>query len=301
MTTEIDYGRFAERLEAARRVAATEPAGSAARWELLRAFQEEWGYEPTGGARWERDEPDAHKEYVTGLRPAAPEGDGTDAEPDDVDRSLPIPAALDEWWDLPFNSFADRWRLYWTNPVWPPTVRPDPTGYGVADGLPRDNPFTGPDEDPRVCVLMAEDQFCNEWGYPAARAHLVDPPVLVTVEDREWTLQSHSVSEFFLALAAVRLPDHYGWTVEEPELTPEAMARLREVLRPMGLLPWRELGAHTEFLGGPDVIAQHNTGYGDTELAFYGRTEAALHRLAAALGTDWSEEIAEPESHHEEP
>ncbi|MGK5641026.1 hypothetical protein ACSNOK_22320 [Streptomyces sp. URMC 126] len=301
--TETDYGRFANRLKTARHVAATAPAGSAARWELLRAFQEEWGYEPTGGERREREEPDAHKEYVTGLRPDATPGDepGAESEPDDVDRRLPIPPALNEWWDLPFNSFADRRRLYWTNPVRPPTIRPDPTGYGVADGLPRDNPFTGPDEDPRVCVLMTEDQFCNEWGYPAARAHLTDPPVLVTVEDGEWTLQSHSVSEFFLHLAAVRLPAHYGWTVEDPDLSPEAMTRLRELLRPTGLLPWRELGAHTEILGGPDVLAYHDTGYGDTELAVHGRTEAALHHLAAALGTDWSNEITEPLAHDSKP
>ncbi|WP_171170674.1 hypothetical protein [Streptomyces sp. I05A-00742] len=286
---EIDYSRFQERLEAAGNARDTTE-----RWALLREFQEEWGYEPTGGARWERDEPDAHKEYVAGL--ASP-----DAEPEDVDRSLPIPAALDEWWDLPFNSFADRCELYWTNPVRPPTVRPDPTGYGIADGLPPGNPFVGPDEDPRVCVLMAENQYCNEWGYPAARAHLADPPVLVTVADGEWVLQSRSVSEFFLHLAAARLPAHYGWTVEDPALSPEAMTRLRRTLRPMGLLPWRELGSHTEFLGGPDVIACHNTGYGDTELVVYGRTEEALRRLADTLGTDWSAEITEPESHHEEP
>ncbi|MGK5732198.1 hypothetical protein [Streptomyces sp. URMC 124] len=51
---------------------------------------------------------------------------------------------------------------------------------------------------------------------------------------------------------------------------------------------------------GPDVIVGHNTGYGDSELVAYGRTGQALERLAATLGTDWSDAICEPESHHEE-
>ncbi|QLE75645.1 hypothetical protein FGW37_32245 [Streptomyces rectiverticillatus] len=299
--TEIDYGQFHEWLQQAR------SAAPDARWELLRRFQEGWGYEPTGGERWEREEPDAHKTYVSGLKAGAGAGSSdapVDDEPDDVDPSLAIPAALDEWWELPFNSFADRWRLYWTNPVWPPTVRPDPTGYGVAGGLPPENPFTGPSEDLRVCVFMAEDQYCNEWGYPAARSHLADPPVLVSAldddEQEAWVLQSRSVSEFFLLLAVTRLPAHYGWTVQEGSTGPEVLARLREKLRPMGLLPWRELGARTEFFGGPDVIVAHDTGYSDFELVAYGRTGHALERLAETLGVDWSESICEPRSHHKE-
>ncbi|WP_424890117.1 hypothetical protein [Streptomyces sp. XH2] len=307
--TEIDYGCFHEWLEEARSAAADGGAdggaeGGAARWDLLRRFQREWGYEPTGGPRWEREEPDAHMEYVSGLREAglsdAPAGDA----PGDVDASLAIPAALDEWWDLPFNSFADRAELYETNPVRPPTVRPDPTGYGVSGALPKANPFVGPDEDLRVCVFMAENQYCNEWGYPAARSGLTDPPVLVSARDEDgqeaWLLQSRSVSEFFLHLAVTRLPAHYGWTVEEGEAGPQLVAGLRENLRPLGLLPWRELGARTEFFGGPDVIVAHNTGHGDSELVAYGRTEQALQRLAEKLGADWSEWICEPESDDEE-
>ncbi|MFI1973282.1 hypothetical protein [Streptomyces cinnamoneus] len=301
--TEIDYGRFHERLEKARGANTAGAVDSDARWELLRRFQQEWGYEPDGGPRRDRDEPDAHKEYVTALAAAACDGPVDDDEPADVDRSLAIPVALAEWWDLPFNSFADRSDLYETNPEWPPTVRPDPTGYGVSGGLAPDNPFVGPDEDQRVCVFMAENQYCNEWGYPAARGHLADPPVLVSARDDDgkpvWELQSRSLSEFFLHLAAARLPAHYGWTVEENEVSPEVVARIRQELRPMGLLPWRELGARTEFFGGPDVIVCHNTGYGDFELLAYGRTEQALRRLADTLGVDWEEWICEPESRHD--
>ncbi len=301
--TEIDYGRFHQWLHEARSASTGRTVEGDARWELLRRFQQEWGYESAGAQRWEREEADAHKEYVSGLK-----AELCDAVVDDgcgdVDRWLAIPAALEQWWDLPFNSFAERAELYETNPVWPPTVRPDPTGYGVCDGLSRENVFVGPEEDLRVCVFMAENQYCNEWGYPAARSHLADPPVLVSARDDDerpaWLLQSHSVSEFFLHLAVTRLPAHYGWTVEEGDLGPQDVARLRERLRPMGLLPWRELGARTEFFGGPDVIVAHNTGYGDFGLVAYGRTEQALRRLAGTLGVDWSGWICEPESHRED-
>ncbi|MFI9306925.1 hypothetical protein [Streptomyces triculaminicus] len=132
--------------------------------------------------------------------------------------------------------------------VWPPTIRPDPSGYGASDGLPSGNPFVGPGDDRRVCVFMAENQYCNEWGYPAAHAHLADPHVLVSGLDEEhepvWLLQSHSVSEFLLQLAVTRLPADYGYIVEDNKVDPEVVTRLRAHLRPMGFLPWRELGAH---------------------------------------------------------
>ncbi|MFK0257931.1 hypothetical protein [Streptomyces sp. NPDC090445] len=293
--TEIDYGRFHEWLEQARRADAVD---SGTRWDLLRRFQEEWGYRPAGGGSRPGSAPDGHKSYVARLRAAA-STDPSDDGPDDVDRSLAIPAALDEWWDLEFNSLADRWEVYETNPVWPPTIRPDPSGYGVSGGLADGNPFVGPGEDPRVCVFMAENQFCNEWGYPAARAHLADPQVLVSGVDEEgresWLLQSHSVSEFLLQLAVTRLPAEYGWTAEENSVDPEVVTRLRAGLQPMGFFPWRELGSCTEYFGGVDVIVAHNTGYGDYELVAHGRTAAALERLAETLGLDWAEWTGEPE------
>ncbi|MFG2666549.1 hypothetical protein ACGFY6_20195 [Streptomyces sp. NPDC048387] len=291
--TEIDYGRFHELLDQARGAAATGVVGSGARWELLRRFQEEWGYRPAAGRDRRRDAPDEHKEYVANLKAASSTGPTGD-EPDDVDRSLAVPAALEEWWDLPFNSLADRWEAYETNPVWPPTIRPDPSGYGVSDGLPSGNPFVEPGGDQRVCVFMAENQYCNEWAYPAAHAHLADPQVLVSGRDEKhepaWLLQSHSVSEFLLQLAVTRLPADYGYVVEEDEVDPAVVTRLRTHLRPMGFLPWRELGAHTEYFGGLDVIVAHNTGAGDFALVAYGRTEKALDQLAATLGLDWADE-----------
>ncbi|GAA4130167.1 hypothetical protein [Actinomadura keratinilytica] len=307
MTGIVDYGRFAERLrrviprwddrermseeEFAEHLADTGP-----RWELLRQFQEEWGYVPPGGEpAWPRWTEDGHKAYVRSLF-----GKEDDDRFADVDLSLPIPKALDEWWDLPFNSFSYRPRLYWTNPVWPPTIRPDPTGYGTSDGLPEDNPYVAPGGDLRLCVFMAENQYCNEWGYLAAEAGLADPRVFVSVEDG-WVLQSRSVSEFFLQLAVERLPDQLGWTLwlgEEQFGTSEAeMARrIRERFPELGLLPWRELGAEAYTYGAPDAIIRFNAeDYDGGPLHIHGRTRAALYDVAEALGIDVREEwIGEP-------
>ncbi|MQY05584.1 WD40 repeat domain-containing protein [Actinomadura macrotermitis] len=272
----IDYGRFAERLR--------RPAG---RWDLLRGFQEEWGYEVPQDARsWERDAPNEHKEYVRGLS-------GEDG--DDSDPSLPIPEALGEWWDLPFNSFVHSARLYETNPEWPPTLRPDPTGYGVSDALPPGSPFMPANGDPRLCVFMAENQYCNEWGYLAADSAEPDPRVLVSTGD-DWVLQAASVSQFFLHLAVDRLPRHFGWTVEVSELPGEVLERLRAAYPPLGLEPWCELGRHVTAYGAPDAILFHDTGIGDFELVATGRTEEALREVARVLEVDWDEWICEPES-----
>ncbi|MFJ8013881.1 hypothetical protein [Streptomyces sp. NPDC096339] len=69
--------------------------------------------------------------------------------------------------------------------------------------------------------------------------------------------------------------------------------RVRASLRPMGFLPWRELGAHTEYFGGLDVIVGLNSGYGDFELVAYGRTAEAMERLAHTLGVDWTDRLSD--------
>ncbi|MEW2298339.1 hypothetical protein ABZ719_37630 [Streptomyces sp. NPDC006743] len=125
MAEIIDYGRFRERLESVRPSGEADMAATGPRWELLREFQEQWGYVPTGGECREREAPDPHKEYLAGLK-AAHQGGPEEDQPESVDPRIPVPAALDEWWDLPFNSFADRSERYETNPGWPPTVRHDP-------------------------------------------------------------------------------------------------------------------------------------------------------------------------------
>ncbi|MFC0040431.1 hypothetical protein [Actinomadura rayongensis] len=306
MTEIVDYGAFAGRLRAVMprwderpfmppEVFAAHLADTAPRWDLLRAFQEEWGFTaPSGPPAWRREDTDEHRLYVRKLH-----GDVLDADDEEdmegVDVTLPIPKAVDEWWDLPFNSFTHEARLYWTHPVWPPTVRPDPSGYGVSAGLPDDTDLTDPDGDLRVCVLMAEYQYCNEWGYAASDAALADPRLLVSDGSDEWWLQADSVTEFYVQLAAMRLPFALRPSVEVAELPPEAATRLRTTFPAMGFAgPWRELGAHTTLYGGPDVILAHDEGAADITLRAAGRTPEALLAAGTALGLDWTTEITPP-------
>ncbi len=312
MSGVIDYGRFGERLKSVMprwgdraRMSpeefAAHLADTAPRWELLRRFQEEWGYEvPEDAVPWQRWSESEHRRYLRRLKGEAV-GAG-DADPfESVDVSLPIPAALDEWWELPFNSFTHSPRLYWTHPEYPPTLRPDPGGYGVAGGLPDDTALVPAGADRRVCVFKAEYEYCNEWGYAAADAGLPDPRVLATDSDEEWVLQAGSVSEFFLQLAVQRLPSYYGWTVYGDDDTERIVAWVRDELPTLGFEPWREVGQHITVYGAPDALVFHDTGYGDVELTVHGRTAQALEALGARMGLDWSERILTPRAVTEAP
>ncbi|WP_165953746.1 hypothetical protein [Streptomyces sp. 8K308] len=263
MAQVIDYGRFADRLRAARQAVLADPGR---RWALLDEVQREWGYVDPGG------------EPVWGP------GDGENV---DVvsDLSLPVPAALTEWWRSPVNSFAYRPRLYWVHTQWPP--------------LPEDGPL--PDGDGRVCVFMSEYEYCNQWGYPAAEAAHDDPRVLVRTGDDEWLPQAASLSEFLLHLALERLPGHFGFTAclthGNLERDPAVLDRLRASYPDLGLPPWHELGSDAVLYGGPDVVIRHGRGdYVDWPLIVNGRTrqavEAALAILAPA-GADLS--VSPPE------
>ncbi|WP_157407874.1 hypothetical protein [Actinomadura atramentaria] len=300
----VDYGSFAGRLRSvmprwderpfmAEADFAAHLADTGPRWELLRRFQDEWGYVPSGPPSWRREDESEHELYVRKLRGELLDED-EEEDLEGVDVSLPIPRAVDEWWDLPFNSFTRDARLYWTNPVWPPTVRPDPSGYGVSEAFPPESGFADPDGDLRVCVLMAEYQYCNEWGYAAADAALADPRVYVSDGGARWWRQAGSVTEFYLALAAVRLPAALRPSVEVGTLPPDALARLRAGFPELGFEPWRELGRHAVLHGGPDVILQHDAGDGDAELIAAGRTREALLAAGRALGLDWTADITDP-------
>ncbi|WP_026412183.1 hypothetical protein [Actinomadura oligospora] len=280
MAKIVDYGAFADRLKAA-----------PSRWDVLREFHEEWGYAVRPGSpRWDRWSPDEHEAYVRALH-----GKSEDDEFEGVDLAVPIPAALDEWWELPFNSFTHDARYYETNPVYPPTVRPDPSGYGVAGPLQNDSDLVTPDADHRVVVFMAENQYCNEWGYLAAEAHEPDPRVLVSVADDEWALQARSVSEFFLQLAVQRLPRLLGWSVEiddedvvDGDLD-DLLARIQERMPELGFEPWAELQQDAIVYGGPDVLVFVADGdLGGVSIA--GRTPQAVLDQAGRLGLTLNEE-----------
>lgn len=272
----IDYGRFAQRLAAHR--ANQDPAK---RWDLYRQFQEEWGYVPTGGKRW------------AGGDPVDP--DDEEFDEDDLASMVPpekIPAALSQWWKLPFNSFADSWLMYWTNPEWPPTWRPDPGGFGAAEGLEPDSAFVVDPADLRMCCFKYEYEMCNEWAYQSAEAHLDDPRVFATAED-EWVLQADSLSEFFLLLAATRVTVALGWTAYPEEDFDAVAPRIRRAMPELGFHPWRELTSTLVFHGGLDTLAVVDETGEDFRIRLVGRSREALERLIAELGGEWS--IREPE------
>ncbi|MDI3405108.1 WD40 repeat domain-containing protein [Streptomyces cavernicola] len=289
----IDYGQFAERLHRQQ---------GRFRWELLDAVQREWGYEDPGGepvaSRW-----------------------GGENSTEEIDESLPVPAALAEWWDSPVNSFAFRPRLYWTHTQWPPAIwvdeyadlGDDEDDYddayldpARADGLPEDDPLLPPDApDRRICIFMSEYQYCNQWGYLAAEASQPDPRVLVN-NGGFWELQSRSLSEFFLHLALVRLPGTYGWTLRVPrshvEDDPAALDRLTASYRELGLLPWQEMGCDALMYGGPDaLISQYRAPRTDFALLIHGRTRTALLQVAETLGISCTDKDIDPPSEIPEP
>lgn len=258
MTAEIiDYGRFAERLRQ------WQQGGS--RWDLLDAVHREWGYEDPGG------EP-GHSRW------------GGENRRDGIDWELPVPQALNEWWDSPLNSFAFNPRLYWVHTQWPPTV----SELGVAP----DSTLVAPGGDRRVCVFMSEYHYSHEWGYLAAEAELPDPRVVVSVGGA-WVVQSRSLSEFLTQLTFERLPAHYGWTLRVRAATvdadPEIVRRLTASYRELGLLPWQEMGTDALSYGGPDAVIRHGRGPGaDFSLVVNARTRDALISVAETLGVDWS-------------
>ncbi|MEV4258509.1 hypothetical protein AB0J52_35585 [Spirillospora sp. NPDC049652] len=283
MAKIVDYGTLTDRLRAA-----PNP------WDVLREFQEEWGYAvKPGSSRWtRRDEqhvPDKHVPDPSGDTDRAGEG------------ALPIPAALDEWWELPFNSFAHSPRLYGTHPIYPPSLRDAPPAGENRGPIPDDSDLVPPDADHRVVVFMAEYQGCNEWGYPAADAHEPDPRVLVDVDvsEGEWALQARSVSEFFLQLAVQRLPRTLGWSTQAyledvgDDDGSELVARIEAELPALGFEPWRELGQDGIVHGGPDVLV--HLAKGDCGGVFLsGRTPQALLGLAARLGLERTEDDLDP-------
>ncbi|MGW5863055.1 WD40 repeat domain-containing protein [Streptomyces sp. NPDC055239] len=258
MTHEIiDYGQFADRLERQQ---------ERSRWSLLDEVQREWGYEDPGG------EP-GHSRW------------GGENEEHGVDWDLPVPQALNEWWESPLNSFSFNPRLYWVHTQWPPKISElEMDGEG----------------DTRVCVFMSEYHYSHEWGYLAADAELPDPRVVVSTGG-EWVVQSRSLSEFLMQLAFERMPAHYGWTLrfgrDTVDADPGIVRRLEASYRELGLLPWQEMGTDALSYGAPDAVVRHGRGPGaDFKIVINARTREALLDVARTLGVVWTDKDIRPPS-----
>lgn len=261
----IDYGRFAERLAAHR--ANQDPAK---RWDLYRAFHQEWGFDTAGVQRRHDGEP------------VYREGDDRLVPPEQV------PAALREWWKLPENSFADRRVGYGWQYAWPPAWITAPPGNGDAEALAPDSPLVVNPDDLRMCSVVIENQGCAYWGYQSAEAHLDDPGVYVLATEEGWEVQADSLSEFALLLALRTLLSSFGWLAENWDDDSDAvMDRVREIMPELGFHVWRELTSEMVFHGGPDTVALVDpTGDGD-QVYLFGRTREALEHLTAELGGEW--------------
>ncbi|MFG2497797.1 hypothetical protein ACGFSB_06210 [Streptomyces sp. NPDC048441] len=260
----IDYGQFADRLERQQ---------GRSRWSLLDEVQREWGYVDPGG------EP-GHSRW------------GGENGEHGVDWDLPVPQALNEWWDSPLNSFAFNPRLYWVHTQWPPAI-------SELD-VDADSVLTEPGGDHRVCVFMSEYHYAHEWGYLAAEAELPDPRVVVSVDGR-WVVQSRSLSEFLMQLAFERMPAHYGWTLrfgrDTVDADPGIVRRLEASYPELGLLPWQEDGTDALSYGAPDAVVRHGRGPGaDFKIVINARTRAALLDVARTLGLEWTDKDIRPPS-----
>ncbi|MEV0321018.1 WD40 repeat domain-containing protein [Streptomyces sp. NPDC050658] len=263
MTHEIiDYGQFADRLERQQ---------GRPRWSLLDEVQREWGYEDPGG------EP-GHSRW------------GGENKQSGIDWDLPVPQALNEWWDSPLNSFSFNPRLYWVHTQWPPMI----SDLEVDE----DSGLIAPGDDDRVCVFMSEYHYAHEWGYLAAEAELPDPRVVVSIGGK-WVVQSRSLSEFLMQLAFERMPAHYGFTLRfrraTVEADPEVVRRLESSYRELGLLPWQEMGTDALSYGAPDAVIRHGRGPGaDFKIVINARTRDALLDVARTLGLEWVDKDIRP-------
>lgn len=270
MTHEIiDYGQFADRLGRQQ---------GRPRWSLLDEVQREWGYVDPGG------EP-GHSRW------------GGENQKVGIDWELPVPQALNEWWDSPLNSFAFNPRLYWVHTQWPPKLS--------EMDVDEDSGLIGPDDDDRVCVFMSEYHYAHEWGYLAAEAELPDPRVVVSIGG-EWVVQSRSLSEFLMQLAFERMPAHYGYTLrfgrDTVDADPEVVRRLEASYRELGLLPWQEMGTDALSYGAPDAVIRHGRGPGaDFKIVINARTRTALLDVARTLGLEWTDKDIRPPAEAPEP
>ncbi|NUR29031.1 MAG: hypothetical protein HOV83_24850 [Catenulispora sp.] len=311
----IDYTGFAGRLAAC--------PDRAARWDLLREVQREWGFVGAGNV-WAPPEPvdddfeDLDDEFV-----------GFDEADDDHGYAAVVPAAVDEWFAMPENSFQQAPRLYWTHPMDRPCRWPNAREVfalrqrGVAqEAVP---PYYG--------LFMSEYEACFAWGYREAEAAVDDDPAVYVLNSARTIgelaedladggddpdhqrLVARSVTEWALAFALTHIPFAARYLLsrlaDEPEavdpglfdqaavgqhcikqfgsLTDEQRASVAAEYPELGLLPWTDFGGG-HLRGGPDVILREwregDLIDSDYELCIAARTPEAMAAALSTLGLE---------------
>lgn len=309
----IDYRGFSDRLASC--------SDRAARWQLLREVQREWGF--VGATNVWAPRTDLDSEDWEDLDDGFEDSDFDEAD-DDHGYATVVPAALTEWLALPENSFRQAPRLFGTHPMDPPcrwlTAR---TAAALrkrgleAEALP---PFYG--------EFVGEYEGCFSWAYRESEAAADDdPPVYILNSSRpigelaedfadggddpeNQRLVARSVTEWALAFVLTRVPFESRYRLESLAENPEAVdpalfdraaveqhrvrgfgeltgqqrERLDASYPELGLLPWQDSGGG-HLRGGPDVILRQwkEGDFMDSnyELCIAARTPEAM---AAALG-----------------
>ncbi|GAA1990972.1 hypothetical protein [Catenulispora subtropica] len=312
----IDYTGFADRLAAC--------PDRAARWDLLRDVQREWGFVGAGNVWTPRTEP-----VTETFEDLYDEFEGFDEADDDHGYAAVVPAAVNEYFAMAENSFRQAPRLYWTHPMDRPCRWPTARDvfrlrkHGIAEAsIP---PFHG--------EFMSEYEACFSWGYRESEAAADDdPPVYVLnssrltgeliedlaegPDDPENQLRvARSVTEWALAFVLTRLPFSSQYLLGKLEDEPNAVdpslfdhaavarhrvkdigaltERQRSVLESsfpeLGLLFWHDAGGG-RLRGGRDVILrQWKDGdlFGsDYELSIAARTPEAMDAALATIGLE---------------
>lgn len=192
-----------------------------------------------------------------------------------------LPAAYNEWCQLPFNPFVAEPRLYWTHMLWFPDLEVWPEGAG-ADGL---------------VVFKREYQNCCEWAFRVRDAGLDDPPVFIgstqneDVPVTEWQLQNATFSGFMLQLLMVRSVNFATRVSAFKRVAPQGTWDLiQKHFRNLGFPNWLEYGADCQLFGGRDILLltdcappwgmQHN-------LSVNARSTEALEEATNLLGFKW--------------
>jgi hypothetical protein len=242
----IDYRDFAHRF-----------AARDGRWGLMKLFLRQWDLPRKGADRVPlADIKAAEKRLGFGL-----------------------PAALMEWYRLPFNPVVLSPHLFWTDLRMPGELRAWPRRTGN-----------------QLVVFLADYQGCREWAFSVADAGRDDPPVYFGTTQggwppNRWKQQSKSLSAFLQQLLMVRSVD-FAWRYPAcAQANQDApWGRLKSVFQDIGFGPWLEYGSACRLFGGPDALLLVDSAppWGPAyNFVLNARTAKARDRITQLPGVKW--------------
>jgi hypothetical protein len=191
-----------------------------------------------------------------------------------------LPIALREWYQLPFNPFFLKPRLFSTHLVYPKNITVWPKG-DATNGL---------------VVFMQEYELCCEWAFLVRDAHLPDPPFYYgNTEDKtlaeKWQSQSPTFSGFFMQLLMMRSV-FFGrlYAAVKKQVNEAVWTKVAEEFTDLGFPVWLEYGKSCRLLGGQDCLlaVRSDPPWGRiADLYLAARTGEALDQVTEILGLEW--------------